>query len=249
MSEQEAYTGEGLVKEVQSGDCVTILLSGSTERGPRQELVLTLASLEAPRLSRRNGDAPFAQQAREFLRNKCGGKPVVFKVEYKVPSIDRTFGTIFYNGEDLSLAIVEAGFAAVKEVRGGDCSGQLDDLLHLQELAKNSERGMWTTNKSKIAAGNVKIRHAGDESISQQELEEIFHKIEDRPVDAIIEYVRDGATMRVQLVDFSVVVPFTLAGVSAPSRGKGIRLADGSYDDSLAKPEPFAEASRLFLEV
>ena len=93
MADTTAFsTGQGLVKEVQSGDCLTILVKGAGN-----ELVLTLASLDAPRLSRRNGDAPFAQASREFLRSKCAGKLVNFRVEYKVPSIGRTFGTVFVN--------------------------------------------------------------------------------------------------------------------------------------------------------
>ena len=57
--------------------------------------------------------------------------------------------------------------------------------------------------------------------------------------------MRDGSFMRVQLVDFQLVIPFGLAGVACPSfRGKGVKLADGSYDDSAAKPEPFAAMAR-----
>lgn len=240
----DSYSGKGLVKEVQSGDCLTLLLSGNSE------LVLTLASLDAPRLSRRNGDAPFAQQSREFLRNLCAGKLVTFKVEYKVPAIDRTFGTVLVNGQDVSLAIVKNGFASVKEVRGaGECSESYDELVALQEQAKDNGKGMWTSDPDQVAKGSKKIRHAGDSDVSTQELAAVFQKIEDKPVDAIIEYVRDGGSLRVQLVDFNLVVPFSLAGVAAPSfRGKGVRRPDGSYDDSDAKPEAFSAMSKKFIE-
>jgi hypothetical protein len=56
--------------------------------------------------------------------------------------------------------------------------------------------------------------------------------------------------LRALLVDYNVVVPFGLAGVACPSfRGKGVKRADGSYDDSSAKPEPFAAAAKRFTEV
>ena len=246
----DAYSGKGLVKEVQSGDCLTILISGASSKGNANELVLTLASLDAPRLSRRNGDQPFAQQSREFLRQKCAGQMVDFRVEYKVPTIGRTFGTVFVNGEDVSLAIVEAGFAGVKEPRGGDCSENVEQLQALQESAKAAGRGIWTTNKKKIAAASVKVRNSGDDDVTTEELADIFKQIDDKPVEAIIEYVRDGGSMRVQLVDFSIVVPFNLAGVAAPSfKGKGVRLPDGSFDDSHARPDPFAALSKRFTEV
>jgi staphylococcal nuclease domain-containing protein 1 len=188
MAEADSsYTGKGLVKEVQSGDCLTIIVSGGS-KGTNNEIVLTLASLDAPRLSRRSGDAPFAHKSREFLRDKCAGQLVTFKVEYKVPTIGRTFGTVFVKGEDVSLAIVEAGLAAVKDPRG-DCSGSIEALLALQEQAKAAGLGMWTSDKSTIAAASVKVRHAGDDDVTDDELEAIFKAIEDKPVEAIIECV------------------------------------------------------------
>jgi staphylococcal nuclease domain-containing protein 1 len=188
MADGDAYVGNGLVKEVQSGDCLTILVR-SGGGGAATELQLTLASLEAPRINRRNGDAPFAQQAREFLRARCAGQMVTFKVEYKVASINRTFGTVIVDGEDLSHAVVEAGFATVKEARGAETSGSYDELVALQEMAKAAGRGIHTSDAKKIAAASVKVRSAGDPDVSDDELAAIFKQIEDKPVEAIVECV------------------------------------------------------------
>lgn len=239
--------GKGLVKEVQSGDTLIIIKTGAAKGVAAEEFVLSLASLEAPRLSRRNGDAPFAQLAKEFLRSKCAGQIVTYKIEYSVPS--RSFGTIYVGGEDVSISVVSNGFASVVQSNSSSVSESIDEFLIQQERAKNAGRGKWTKDKKRIAAGNVKVRHAGDGSVTSQELEDIFKQIEDKPVSAIIEYIRDGSMMRVQLVDFNIVVPFGLAGVTCPSfRGKGVKLADGSYDDSLAKPEPFAALAKQYTE-
>ena len=68
----------GIVKEVgPSADQITIVGGSGTEKR------LTLASLVAPRVGKRDGsvkDEPFAFEAREFLRRLLVGKPVVFKV-------------------------------------------------------------------------------------------------------------------------------------------------------------------------
>ena len=188
MASADAQVGQGLVKEVQSGDCLTILVR-SKGKGPAKELTLTFASLEAPRLSRRNGDAPFAQQAREFLRSRCAGKIVTFNVEYEVPTIGRTFGTIILDGEDMSHAVVEAGFAKVKPARGDERSGSYDELLALQANAEAAGVGIWSKDPKRIAAASVRIRDAGDSDVSAAELARVFNEINNKPVDAIIEYV------------------------------------------------------------
>ena len=68
----------GIVKEVgPSADQITIVGGSGAEKR------LTLASLVAPRVGKRDGsvkDEPFAFEAREFLRRLLVGKPVVFKV-------------------------------------------------------------------------------------------------------------------------------------------------------------------------
>jgi hypothetical protein len=68
---------KGVVKEVLSGDSITIV-GGSPPNGlPPPEKRLTLSSLVAPKLGKRDGttkDEPFAWQSREWLRNKLIGK-------------------------------------------------------------------------------------------------------------------------------------------------------------------------------
>lgn len=108
----------GLVKEVPSGD--TVVISGVVKPGVvPPEKRITLSSLIAPRLGRRDGttpDEPFAWQAREFLRKRAIGQPCVFRVDYTLDAVaGREFGSVFVGEakDNLAVAVVEAGWAKV----------------------------------------------------------------------------------------------------------------------------------------
>lgn len=81
-----------------SGD--TVVVRGQPRGGPPPERTLSLASINAGRLGRRETaagattDEPWAWEARELLRQACIGKTVRFIVEYKVPS-GREFVRLF----------------------------------------------------------------------------------------------------------------------------------------------------------
>ena len=116
---------KAIVKAVLSGD--TVLLMGASTGGPPPEFQLSLASLQAPRLGRREGDTeePFAWQSREFLRKLCIGKSVQFTVEYTVDAINRDFGTIELDGK---YEVID-GFRLKNSVSGHALSSRHPALL------------------------------------------------------------------------------------------------------------------------
>jgi len=77
--QQQQAQYRGIVKQVNSGDCV-IIRSVNTKDGKNLEKQIMLSNITAPRLGRRSGgstdnaviepDQPFAFEAREFLRKK-----------------------------------------------------------------------------------------------------------------------------------------------------------------------------------
>lgn len=103
-----------------SGD--TVVLLGNAPAGKRPaELQLSLASLQAPRVSRHPNaaDEPFGWAAREFLRKLVIGRPVKFKVEYSNSS-GRKFGALWLHKpaageptENLAVTVAQAGWATV----------------------------------------------------------------------------------------------------------------------------------------
>jgi endonuclease YncB( thermonuclease family) len=114
-----ALAGFATVKAVLSGDTVVLQGKATTAGAPPPEMQLSLSSLAAPRLSRHPEarDEPFGWASREFLRKALIGRPVRFRVDYKVEKIARSFATLWLTGpegpeaESVNLKVARAGWA------------------------------------------------------------------------------------------------------------------------------------------
>jgi hypothetical protein len=94
---------------------------------------------------------PFGWGSREFLRKLVLGQQVAFKVDYRVESISRDFGTITLNGESVSRAVVREGWARVKtggQNREGETSPEYDELVKLEAEAQGAKRGMHSDDRT-----------------------------------------------------------------------------------------------------
>lgn len=180
----------------------------TNKAGPPPEKTITLASIIAPRLARRGGvDEPFAWDSREFLRKLCIGKEVSFRVDYTVPSIGREFGSVFIGNGNLSEMVVSAGWAKVREQgqQKGEASPNIAELLRLEEQAKQEGLGRW----SKVpGAAEASVRDLPPSAIgdpSNLDAMSLLAANKGRPMQGIVEQVRDGSTVRVYLLpEFSV---------------------------------------------
>ncbi|KAG0489901.1 hypothetical protein HPP92_006764 [Vanilla planifolia] len=223
MATAPASTGwlRGRVKAVPSGD--TLLIMGSTKAELPPEKTITLSYIMAPRLARRGTvDEPYAWDSREFLRKLCIGKEVVFKVDYAVANINREFGTVFLGDKNVSYLVVSEGWAKVKEQgpQKGEASPVLTELLRLEEQAKQQELGRWSKapGASEASIRNLPPSAIGDPN--NLDAMGLFGCKQGKPMQAIVEQVRDGSTVRVYLLpDFQFVQVF-VAGIQAPSMGR-----------------------------
>ncbi|KAK7282156.1 hypothetical protein RIF29_10740 [Crotalaria pallida] len=223
----------GRVKAVPSGDCLVIVALASSKPGPLPEKTITLSSLIAPRLARRGGvDEPYAWQSREYLRKLTIGKEVTFKVDYNVPTINRDFGTVFVDDKNVALLVVAQGYAKVREQgqQKGEVSPYLAELSRLQEQARQD--GLGLHNKDPGAAEGS-IRNLPPSAIgdaSNFDAMGLLAANKGVPMEAIVEQVRDGSTIRIYLLpDFQFVQVF-VAGIQAPQMGR--RAAAGSVVES-----------------
>ncbi|MBA0563616.1 hypothetical protein Golob_008588, partial [Gossypium lobatum] len=207
---------KGRVKAVPSGDSLVVTAMASNRPGPPPEKTITLASLIAPRLARRGGiDEPFAWESREFLRKLCIGKEVTFRVEYAVPSIGREFGSVYLGDKNVAILVVSQGWAKVREQgqQKGEASPILSELLRLEEQAKQQGVGRW----SKVpGAAEASIRDLPPSAIgdpSNLDAMGLLAANKGKPMEGIVEQVRDGSTVRVYLLpDFQFVQVF-IAGI------------------------------------
>jgi staphylococcal nuclease domain-containing protein 1 len=178
---------------VLSGDTV-ILVGKAVGSGPPQEITITLASLQAPRISRgpqQSVEDASAWESREFLRKLCIGKTVTFKIVYCVISINRTFGDIYFpNTSDdpeaqpvcLSELVVAAGWAPVRGSEGPSTgsdklSSRHDTLLALETDAKAAGRGM---HGAKGPARSICW------APTSTEVEDIFNKYKGVPTTVVV---------------------------------------------------------------
>ncbi|BFG32181.1 hypothetical protein CerSpe_184550 [Prunus speciosa] len=226
-SSTAAATGwyRGRVKAVPSGDSLVIMALTANKAGPPPERTITFSSLMAPKLARRTTkDEPFAWDSREFLRKLCLGKEVAFRVDYVVQQIGREFGSVFLGDKNVAMLVVAEGWAKVKEVKQnqqkGEASPYIAELLRLQEQANTQGLGLW----SKVpGAADTSIRTLPPSAIgdpSNLDAMSLLAANKGRPMEGIVEQVRDGSTVRVYLLpDFQFVQVF-VAGTQAPSVGR-----------------------------
>lgn len=215
---------------------------------PGPEKTLTLASIVAPRLARRNDassrDEAFAKASRESLRAALIGRKVTFRVEYKIDSIDREFGVVFdEKGVNASAMQVKRGLCKVR-VGGGERASNAEELEALERQAQAEEVGMWSKDPAVLAKANaIKVSH-------EMKAEDVLSSVKMRPTPGVVEHVLNGGTVKLTLTgdgaihDQSVVV--SIGGISVHSIGrKGAKNEDGTEQG----PEPFALEARHFTEM
>ncbi|CAN4115085.1 unnamed protein product [Withania somnifera] len=252
-----ASTGwlKGRVKAVPSGDSLVIMGSSKSEIPPEKSI--TLASLMAPRLARRGGvDEPFAWQSRDFLRKLCIDHSelyiykyllflgeVTFKVEYTVPSIGREYGTVFLGDKNVSMLVVSAGWAKVREQgQQKDANPYLKSLQDAEEQAKQQGLGRWSRapGASEASIRNLPPSAIGD--ASNFDAMGLRDQSKGKLKEAFVEQVRDGSTLRVYLLpDFQFIQVF-VAGIQAPTMGRRA-TSETTINASLTSDEPNGEST------
>lgn len=214
-------------------------------------MTLTLASIQAPRIGRgpqQSDEEAFAFESREFLRKLCIGKPVAFCILHSVSSIKKHFGDVDLidtaSGATVPLvkAVVGAGWAIVKESKEGKDSVHHADLVVLEKIAKENKLGVFTSDAAVLSKSIRKPLWAPTAS----DIASIFGKFENKPVKSIVEYVRDGASFRIYVVEVQAYISFSLSGVLAPRQGGGAKASEDEVDSS---SEPFYLQSKLFTEL
>lgn len=213
----------GIVKAVPSGDSLVIMGIPKGDAIP-PERTLTLSSLMAPRLARRNGyDEPFAWESREFLRKLCVGKEVTFRVDYTVSSIGREFATVFVGDKNVGILVVSQGWAKVRDQgqQKGEASPDLDDLLRLEEQAKQQGLGKWSkvSGASEAAIRDLPPSTIGGDPANFDAVGFVSEN-KGKSIAAVVEQVRDGSTVRVYLLPGFQYVQVFVAGIQSPSMGR-----------------------------
>ena len=147
---------EAKVKSVLSGD--TVVLHNISN--PKQERILSLAFVTAPRL-KREGDEQFAFESRDYLRRLLVGKVVRFQVLYKIPTgANREYGIVALPDRTvLPEQAVAEGWLKLRDDAGrkGDSEEDAQILEKLQVLearARADSKGLWAETGGRINSMN-----------------------------------------------------------------------------------------------
>ncbi|KAF5321013.1 hypothetical protein D9619_001893 [Psilocybe cf. subviscida] len=226
---------KAIVKSVLSGDTLILRGRAGQQGQPAKERVLHLADISAPRLgTTTRDDEPWAFESREFLRALAVGKEISFTSIHSLPSNDdipRDLGNAEIAGVDLTTELLKNGWAKLKEIKR-EASEEDNKRKDIEAEAKGSGKGIWNPHGPQARAVNHSMP-----TDSQGFLTEWKGKA----IDAIVEQVRDGTTLRARLLmpdGEHQIINLALAGV------RSARASSKQGEPS----EPWGEEAKFFTE-
>ena len=238
--------------KVLSGDTLQLTAKPRSDGRAAAERTLSFAYVNVPQM-RREADEAYGFLARELLRSMAVGKDVQFNVLYSVGTSGREYGTATVLGPkpvNLVVALVENGLAKVRESSSGNNENEKALLVQLQAAesqAREKGIGVWSVDRAKAASPNV-LR-------DQPNNAEKFCKIhEGQEIDAIVEAVRSGDSLRLRLLyapDSHQIITSTIAGIRCPM--STVKPSTGTADtksseQGIVAAEPFGDEAKFFVE-
>ncbi|KAJ6499990.1 hypothetical protein C8R47DRAFT_970738 [Mycena vitilis] len=223
-----------ITKSCLSGDTLVLRGRAGPQGQPPKERILHLADIAAPRLGTSSReDEPWAYESREFLRALAVGKEVSFVSTHSLPNDDvtRDFGTAEIAGRDLTTELLRNGWAKLKDIKREPTEEDLR-RRELENEAKSAGRGLWNPHGPQARAVHHTMPSDSQAFVSEWK---------GKSLDAIVEQVRDGTTLRVRLLmpdGEHQIVNIALAGV------RSARASSKQGEPS----EPWGEEAKFFTE-
>ncbi|KAH6855058.1 hypothetical protein B0I37DRAFT_46390 [Chaetomium sp. MPI-CAGE-AT-0009] len=180
---------------------------------------LSLSSVRGPRAGE-SSEAPFRDEAKEFLRKKLIGKHVRISVDGTKPASDdfeaREVATVIQNGKNIGLQLVQEGYCSVIRHRKDDTdrASNYDELLAAQETAKGEKKGMWSGKAPK-----VKQYVDMSESVQKAKMQ-LSTLSRQRKVPGIIDFCKSGSRFTILVPREGAKLTLVLAGIRAPRSGR-----------------------------
>ncbi|KAF7833593.1 ribonuclease TUDOR 1-like [Senna tora] len=172
-------------------------------------------------------------------------------------SINRDIGTVFLGNKNVAMLVAGGGWAKVREQgqQKREVSPYLAELLRLEEQAKQKGLGRWSKAPGAAEASirNLPLSAIGDPS--NLDAMGLLAENKGRPMEGIVEQVRDGSTFRVYLLPRFQFVQIFVVGIQSPEMGRRAALeaaieteltADDTNEDVPGEPRaPLTSAQRL----
>ncbi|CEL60980.1 Staphylococcal nuclease domain-containing protein 1 OS=Schizosaccharomyces pombe (strain 972 / ATCC 24843) GN=snd1 PE=1 SV=1 [Rhizoctonia solani AG-1 IB] len=213
--------------------------------------ILHLAEIASPRIgSASKEDEPWAFECREFLRQFAVGKPITFTATHSLPpkdGVSSDFGHAEIGGKDLATEVLRAGFARCKEIKREPTEDD-NRRKEIETEARNSMVGMWNPQGPKNSGTNDSVQDHNVQYSMPADSAAFVNEWKGKNIDAIVEQVRDGSTLRVRLLmpeDQHQFANISLAGVRCPRAGG----REGETAEEYGEEAKFFTESRILQRV
>lgn len=204
---------EMTVAKIFSADTIIVKTKAGAEKR------INFSSIRGPRTNE-SAEAPFRDEAKEFLRKKLIGKHVKVTVDGSKPAQDnfeaRDVATVTLAGKNVGLMLVQEGYASVVRHRKDDTdrAPNYDELLAAQETAKEEKKGFWSGKAPKT-------RQLVDASESAQKARiQLSTLARQRKIPGVVDYVKSGSRFTILVPREGVKLTLVLAGIKAPRQGQ-----------------------------
>nr|QBI71278.1 ebna2 binding protein P100 [Liposcelis bostrychophila] len=248
---QQPSIKKWVVKQILSGD--SVLLREEPRRGPPPEKQLVFSNILAPKLARPGRgpnntedtkDEPWAWEAREFLREKLVGQEVFVVVDKNnaAATATRDYGVVLLgkdpnHAENITHSLISEGLVSVREGVRNSKDPQLVELIALEDAAKAAKKGKWDPNADPQ-------KHVRDIKWNVEHVRHFLDKYEKKPVQAIIEHVRDGSTVRALLLPDHYMITLMMTGIRCPP----IKVDSTGQVDPSTPDLLLAQEAKFFVE-
>lgn len=226
---QNAGSTEGVISRVFSADTVYVRGKDGSEKR------LQMSSIRGPR----NNDgkqAPFAAEAKEWLRKKAIGKHVSIVIDFHKPASDgfdeRDLASITLGKENLAKLIVEKGYATVIRHRRDDedRSPVWDELLAAEETAVSEQKGM---HSSKGAAAPGRIVEASENITRAKQYLSNLQRA--KRVSGVVEFVSSGGRFKILIPRENAKITLVLSGIRVPKTARNASEASEPMGNEAAE--------------
>lgn len=180
---------------------------------------ISLSSVRGPRAGEPS-EAPWREEAKEFLRKKLIGKHVNITIDGSKAATDefeaRDVATVLQNGKNIGLQLVQEGYCTVIRHRKDDTdrASNYDELLAAQETAKEEKKGIWSGKAPK-----VKQYVDMSESVQKAKIQ-VSTLSRQRKVPGIVDFCKSGSRFTILVPREGAKLTLVLAGVRAPRAGR-----------------------------
>ena len=220
---------EVTVSRVWSGDTFTLRNKAGNDKR------VNLSSVRQPKPSDPK-QAPWGDEAKEFMRKRFIGKHVRVTTDGKRPPSDgfpeREMVTLKQNNNNAALMLIENGYGSVIRHRMDDAdrSPIYDELLAAEEAAQKEGKGMWG-EKTPAAKAYVDYSESLEKAKRQMSL-----LSRQKKVPAIVDFVKSGSRFTVLIPRENAKITFVLGGIRAPRSAR----------NENEKSEPFGQEAHDF---